>query len=267
MSEDPPLPTGLQLTSLDPVFREHPHEYLDRLRAQDPIHRDAELGRLFLTRFEDVMEVVSNRSLSVDPRKAPAGSYYRRAVIGTTPFEAFQPTMLHLDDPDHKRLRAIVTQAFNETSVDAFRPRIRQIAGALLDTLAGRDSFDVIAEYAAPLPIMVIAQMLGVDPADLEQLKRWSEPLTQILNPARTSGQQAELAAAQFGLSVYFQRAAEARRHQRGADLSGAIIGSRNGGGGGCAHLLTASQPMCRVRGGASSATFTPGAGFRKSWM
>lgn len=124
MSEDQPLPTGLQLTSLDPVFREHPHEYLDRLRAQDPIHRDAELGRLFLTRFEDVREVVSNRSLSVDPRKAPAGSYYRRAVIGATPFEAFQPTMLHLDDPDHKRLRAIVTQAFTPfvTTLSLRRP-------------------------------------------------------------------------------------------------------------------------------------------------
>ena len=53
MSDKQSLPTGLQLTAIDPVFRERPHEYLDRLRIEDPVHRDAELGRLFLTRFDD----------------------------------------------------------------------------------------------------------------------------------------------------------------------------------------------------------------------
>jgi len=74
MSDKQPLPTGTQLSALDPTFRERPHEYLDRLRAEEPVHRDTELGRLFLTRFEDVRSVLSNRSLSVDPRKAPPGS-------------------------------------------------------------------------------------------------------------------------------------------------------------------------------------------------
>jgi hypothetical protein len=59
MSHKQPLPTGRQLSALDPVCRERPHEYLDRLRAKDPIHRDAEVGRLFLTRFEDVKAVLS----------------------------------------------------------------------------------------------------------------------------------------------------------------------------------------------------------------
>ena len=58
MSDKQPLPTGPQLTAADSVFREHPHEYLDRLRTEDPVHRDAELGRLFLTRFEDVRAIV-----------------------------------------------------------------------------------------------------------------------------------------------------------------------------------------------------------------
>jgi Transcription elongation factor, GreA/GreB, C-term len=66
MSNKPPLPTGLQLTAVNAVFRERPHDYLDRLRTEDPVHCDEELGRLFLTRVEDVRAVVSNRSLSVD---------------------------------------------------------------------------------------------------------------------------------------------------------------------------------------------------------
>ena len=100
MSDNQPLPTGSQLTALDPVFREHPHQYLDRLRAEDPVHHDAEFGRLFLTRFEDVRTVVSNRSLSVDPRKAQPDSYFRRILATNEPLETFEPSMLQLDDPD-----------------------------------------------------------------------------------------------------------------------------------------------------------------------
>ena len=94
MSDKQPLPTGPQLTAVDPVFREHPHEYLDRLRAEDPVHRDDKLGRLFLTRFEDVRAVVSNRALSVDPRKAPPESYLRRILAANEPIEAFEPSSL-----------------------------------------------------------------------------------------------------------------------------------------------------------------------------
>jgi cytochrome P450 len=137
MSDKRPLPTGLELTALDPVFREHPHDRLDRLRAEDPVHRDAELERLFLTRFDDVRAVLSNRSLSVDPRKAPDMAR-RRATLGGALPDGSQPSMLLLDDPDHKRLRGLVSQAFNQHSVEAWRPRIRAIAEALLDALGGR---------------------------------------------------------------------------------------------------------------------------------
>ena len=63
MSNKQPLPTDLELTALDPVFREHPHDRLDRLRTEDPVHFDAALGRLFLTRFEDMKTVLVDRLL------------------------------------------------------------------------------------------------------------------------------------------------------------------------------------------------------------
>ena len=89
MSNKQPLPTDLELTALDPVFREHPHDRLDRLRAEDPVHLDAELGRLFLTRFEDMRAVLTDRSLSKDLRKAP-DTPRRRVMRGDVPLEAFQ---------------------------------------------------------------------------------------------------------------------------------------------------------------------------------
>jgi cytochrome P450 len=230
MSDKQSLPTGLQLTAADPVFREHPHEYLDRLRTEDPVHRDAELGRLFLTRFEEVRAVVSNRALSVDPRKAPPGSYLRRILAANEPIEAFEPSMLSLDDPDHKRIRGLVSQAFNQRAVDAFRPRILAIAEELLAALSGRDTFDVIAEYAAPLPTIVIAEMLGVDPGDFARFKRWSDARSQIFNTARTPEQSAELAASRQGLDDYFAHAVEERRHRRGTDLVSALVAAEESG-------------------------------------
>ena len=230
MSDEQPLPTGPQLTAADPVFREHPHEYLDRLRAEDPVHRDDKLGRLFLTRFEDVRAVVSNRALSVDPRKAPPESYLRRILAANEPIEAFEPSMLSLDDPDHKRIRGLVSQAFNQRAVDAFRPRILAIAKQLLDTLSGRNAFDVIAEYAAPLPTIVIAQMLGVDAGDFARFKHWSDARSQIFNTARTPEQSAELAAARQGLDDYFVHAVEERRHRRGTDIVSALVSAEESG-------------------------------------
>ena len=224
MADDQPLPTGLQLSALDPVFRERPHDHLDRLRAEDPVHRDEALRRLFLTRFEDVRAVLFDRSLSVDPRKA---ARRRRAKPGDPPF---RPSMAQLDDPDHARLRGLVSQAFNQRSVDAWRPRIRAIADALLDAQAGRDSFDVIAEYASPLPIVVIAEMLGVDPGDMPQFKRWSDARAHFFNPARTPEQAEALTAAGRGLNDYFTRAVEARRRRRGADLISMLVDAEEAG-------------------------------------
>jgi cytochrome P450 len=224
MSHKPSLPTGPQLTALDPVFREHPHQYLDRLRTEDPVHHDTELGRLFLTRFDDVRAVVSNRSLSVDPRKAPPDSYFRRILLANEPLEVFEPSMLQLDDPDHKRIRGLVSQAFNQRAADAFRPRIRAIADELLDTLAGRHAFDVIADYAAPFPIIVIAEMLGAESGDFAQFKRWSDARSQIFNMARTPEQSAELSTARQGLDDYFARAIDERRARRGTDLISALV-------------------------------------------
>ena len=123
-----------------------------------------------------------------------------------------------------------MSQAFNQRAVDAFRPRIRAIAKELLDALSGREAFDAIAEYAAPLPTIVIAEMLGVDAGDFARFKRWSDARSQIFNTARTPEQSAELAAARQGLDDYFAHAVEDRRHRRGADLVSPRF-SRGGGG------------------------------------
>jgi cytochrome P450 len=245
---DIPLPTDLELTALDPVFREHPHDRLDQLRTEDPVYNlDATLGRLVLTRFDDMRAVLADRSLSKDPRKAP-DTPRRRALMGDMP-QAFEPSMLNLDDPDHKRLRGLVSQAFNQRSVDAWRARIRAIAKALLDALADHGSFDVIAEFAAPLPITVIAEMLGVDPGDMRQFKRWSDAQAHIFNPARSPEETVELRAAGQGLNDYFTRAVDTRRGRCGDDLISMLGAAEEAGDRLSAHEVVVTCKLLLIAG------------------
>lgn len=223
------VPTGLALTALHPVFREQPHTVLDRLRAEEPVHRDRQFDRVFLTRFEDIRAVTSDRSLVVDPRKAREGAF-SRVVLGVDRDQPFEPTMLHLDDPDHKRLRGLVSQVFNQRSIEAYRPRIRALADRLLDAVAEQAGFDVIEAYAAPLPTIVIAEMLGVDPADQADFKRWSDALAHSFNPVRSPEQEATLRWGQDSLSGYFKAAVQARRGQRGTDLLSALVAAEEEG-------------------------------------
>ena len=123
-----------------------------------------------------------------------------------------------------------MSQAFNQRAVDAFRRRILAVAKQLLDALSGRNAFDVIAEYAAPLPTIVIAQMLGVDAGDFARFKHWSDARSQIFNTARTPEQSSELATARQGLDDYFVHAVEERRHRRGTDLVSALVTAEESG-------------------------------------
>jgi cytochrome P450 len=151
-------------------------------------------------------------------------------VIGDAPIETVELTMLHLDDPDHRRIRGLVSQAFNQRAAEAARPRIRAIAEHLLKRLSGSDAFDVISGYAAPLPIIVIAGMLGVEESDLAQFKRWSDARAQIVNSARTAEQTADLAAAGQQLNEFFLRMVAARRQQPGTDLVSQLVAAAERG-------------------------------------
>jgi cytochrome P450 len=220
------LPSGVALTALNPVFRDDPNRIFDALRAACPVHRDMEFDRAFLTRYEDVRATVNDRGLSVDPRKGRPG--------GNRPnfqdMEDYEPSMLVLDDPDHKRLRGLVTQAFNARAIEAMRPRIRAVAEELLDRIGDAPTFDLMAVLAAPLPTIVIAEMLGVNPADQASFKRWSDALVQTFNPRRTPEQEAALEHARDSLRSYLGRVVEQRRAARRSDLISALLNAEEAG-------------------------------------
>ena len=222
-----PIPSGLQLTALDPEFRENPSGPLAMLRSAEPVHKDRSFDRVVLTRAKDVAATLNDRTLSVDPRKSRPGS---ASWVQFRVDKGFRPTMLHLDDPDHKRLRSLVAKAFNVQAIEAMRGRINEIANRLLNAVAGQTSFDVVEAYAKPLPTIVIATMLGVSESDQEHFKRWSDDRAHIFNPTRTPEQQEAVERSQEEFTNYLLKVIEERRKNRGSDLVSSLINVEEGG-------------------------------------
>jgi cytochrome P450 len=221
------IPTGLALTNLDPVFRARPGEYLDILRSREPVHQDRTFDRVVLTRAVDVEAVMNNRFLAHDPRKSRPGSFSR---VQLRVDETFRPLILHMDDPDHKRLRDLVVKAFNHVAVDAMRPRITEIACSLLDDIDDPSCFDIMDAYARPLPTIAIALMLGVDTARCHDFKQWSDGKILMFNPQRTPEQEVILASSNAALDEYFAEVIRRRRKERGGDLISSLIDAEENG-------------------------------------
>ena len=214
--EKPPLPTGYQLSALDPTYRETPWVPLDRLRAEDPVHHDQQLNRYFLTRGKEVSDLIKNRELNADPRKANEGSF-SRTLYGNNSKEL---SILMLDDPEHKRQRTLVLQAFNKRSVDALLPRIAEIAKDLADDIeAAENPFDFVQLFGSPLPTTVMAELLGINASDRKDFRRWSLGCMQALNPFRTAEQTALYEESTTVLADYLAREVEIRRSAPRDDL------------------------------------------------
>src|SRR5215471_8858451 len=242
------VPTGIELTPLDEPFRVDPHPVLARLRAREPVHYDQVINRWVLTRADDIEQVLRDRSMSVHPENANEGTFMRI-------FERFSEfSMLFQDPPEHTRLRALVSKAFTARAVERLRPRIHEIIGDLLDAVAGLDRFDVIEVFAGPLPVIVIAEMLGVDPADRQDFKRWSDAEAMGLNPLLTEDEQATADKAGDELREYLQRALDERRAHPRDDLISGMIAVEEGG-----DQLTDSEivSMCELLLAAGNVTTT----------
>ena len=217
------IPTGAELTALDPAFRTNPYPAFTRLREREPVHYDDVIKRWVLTRQDDIENLLRDRTTSVDPLKANPGTYMRI-------FERFHDfSMLFQDPPNHTRLRSLVSKAFTPRAIERLAPRIVEIIDGLLAAVANKDRFDVIETLAVPLPVIVIAEMLGIDPTDRRDFKRWSEWQAMSLNPLLTAAEQTQCAEADAELEAYLQRGiAERRAHPR-EDLISALIVAKEG--------------------------------------
>ena len=198
-------------------FHDDPYPVYRQLRDEAPAYRDDELGFWALSRYDDVISALH------DP-----DTYCSR--FGITLEEGNPvPMLLTTDPPAHTALRRLVSRAFTPRRVADLEPAIRELSRAYLDDLRGRPAADLVADYAAPLPMDVISRLLGVPDADQEQLRGWSDALLH-----REEGDKDVTPAgidAAYRLYKYFSAFVTDRRAQPGADdLAAALVAAESEG-------------------------------------
>ncbi len=230
-------PAGVRPTDLfrpwDPAFVADPYPAYDALRAAGRAHWFEPTGQWLVPHHDDVSALLRDRRLG--------RTYLHRfshEEFGRTPpppeHEPFTVLngegMLDLEDPAHGRIRRLVAKAFTPRMVEDLAPTVRRLAGELVASLYADGGGDLLAAVAEPLPVAVIAEMLGVPPADRGLLRPWSEAITGMyeLNPTEETARRAVRASEEF--SGYLRELIAARRRDSGEDLISALIAAHDGG-------------------------------------
>jgi pimeloyl-[acyl-carrier protein] synthase len=164
---------------LEPEVLANPYPLYHKLRTEDPVHWDRFLQTWVVTRYVDVITVL--HSFSADRTPTPE-QLSAMGLSGLNPIAAVMvKQMLFMDAPAHTRLRGLASVAFTPQRVRALRSHIQEIVDQLLDRVVSLGALDVIADFAAPMPAIVTAEMLGVPTEDHVDLKKWSADFAEML--------------------------------------------------------------------------------------
>lgn len=213
-----------------------PFPIFQRLQDEDPVHWNDGLGGWVLTRYDDVKAALLDAALSAD-RLTPFFDHVEsQAGAGSGALVRYLNTwMVFHDPPEHTRLRGLCNRFFAAPALDAMRSNIEIMAGELLDQMAGKaragQPVDLIADFAYPLPAMVIMDLLGVPRAELERVKSWSDDIALFIGSAQaTKDKYARAVDGTEAMAEYFHFLIEKRTKDPRHDLISALVAARDEG-------------------------------------
>jgi len=213
---------SLEYRPNDPAVVADPFPLYSRLRDEDPAHWSPSLKAWVLTRYEDVRRVcLDTAGISSDRLRPffatlPGAEAARVAQL----MRYLTLWMVFRDPPEHTRLRRLAAKVFNARSIHALRGEVETISRWLLDALQERDEFDLIAEFAGPLPALVIMHMLGVPRGELPRVKRLSDEMALFIGSARDARDKyARAEAATAEMAGLFRDLVTMRRARPARDL------------------------------------------------
>lgn len=213
-------------SAFDPEARVSPHEKLKDLREQCPVFRDEPVKTWFLTRYDDVRETVNDRSLWRNGRHSEDGALLKRMDRDDGPRT---DSILSMDEPDHSRVRLPLAKAFY-ARITAMKPQIEAIIDQVIDEQPADRPFDLIGDLAIPIPILVIAAILGVERERMREFREWSEASILGLNPVRSPEQTTLMEWGSEKLTSYFTALMAARRAAPQDDLISDMVQLQAGG-------------------------------------
>jgi pimeloyl-[acyl-carrier protein] synthase len=216
-------------------FMADPYPILRQLRQEDPVHWSDSIGGWVLTRYDDMVVTFKDVShYSNEGRLLKAVEYL--PPESRKEFKVFEDhyrlkSLINSDPPDHTRLRGLVTRAFTPRVVEVMRPRIQQIVNELLDAVQQEGQMDAMKDLAIPLPVTVVAEILGVPKSDVPLFKRWADgiiafqginkPAVEVLRRSQNSI---------IEIRAYLADLIEEKGRQRGEDLLSDLVAAESEG-------------------------------------
>ncbi|WP_246192662.1 cytochrome P450 [Kitasatospora atroaurantiaca] len=214
------------------AFVAHPYDAYAELREHAPVSYYEPSDQWLVSRYEDVSALLRDRRLG----RTYTHRYTHEEFGRPAPDPAYEPFhtlnengLLDLEAPDHTRIRRLVSKAFTPRMVESLRPTVARLADELVGALLADGGGDLVAKVAEPLPVAVIAEMLGVPEADRGLLRPWSADITGMfeLNPTAEVAQRAVTASIEF--SDYLRGLIRERRARPGTDLISALVQAAEG--------------------------------------
>jgi cytochrome P450 len=200
-----------------PEVLRNPYALFAQLRRASPVSRLMPMGFMGVSRYQDVLRVLQNS-------KHFSNSGYTAAIPPEMRGpEGVEVSIVHSDPPRHGKLRGLVTKAFTPRTVSELEPRIRQIAHELVDAVASKGEFDMVQDVTIPLPMIVIAELLGVEPERRRDFKRWTGDLVSAFSMI-TSDNAARVMASAQEFYAYFGRVLGERRREPREDLISLLV-------------------------------------------
>lgn len=208
-----------------PQFKANPFLFYAQLRAEAPVYRTtmnpaAKNPFWFITRYHDVASVLKDERFVKDPKNALPPDQLPKGNWRPGFFDLMDNNMLKMDAPDHTRLRALVHKVFTPARVEQMHLRVEQLADELLDKAARNKHFDLIEQYALPLPFTVISEVLGVPPEDHPKIYRWKKG---IMSASSQRLQRLGRVRSLIGFSNYIRNLCHMRRVDPQDDLISAL--------------------------------------------
>ena len=218
---------GLDFDPMAPDQRECPFDLYARARQEMPIFFSERFDLWIVTRHQDIVAILkdstrfsSAQSLSVDSAVPPE---VQAVLDGGYPAT---PTMVTADPPVHTRYRELVSKAFTSRRVAVMEPRMREIAHKLVDGFYNAGRADIVHEYAYPLPMEIIAEILGVPATDMQKFKRWSDDMSARFGPLSLD-RHVECARSEVEFQHYFAEQLEERRRAPRDDILTELLNAR----------------------------------------
>ncbi len=245
---------SFQYRPFDEANRANPFPVYERLRDESPVYRSDDPNAWVVSRYDDVLHVIkhpeifssdamSTVMMGVDPRAMmdpsvdPLAMENMMAMADAMPFPveemARSRNLIVSDPPQHDVLRSIVNRGFTPRRIGAWEPRIRELVASCMDRVRSGEGCDIIEDIAVPVPVIIVAEMLGVEPERRADFKRWSDTMIEgITGSRRREGFiKSGVVEMMAEFSAYFGEIAERRRLEPRDDLVSVLVDASGDGG------------------------------------